>query len=136
MWPLMPKKFSLQALLVNNNDKIMKYRILNSIWLFIEPKVEVNLKVRTMGVAQRTGPIGSTSLPKVGRVFDPSTGTFDNIPFVDHKTIFGTTTTVWPKYKNLILNYNYFIYNFLVGSYRKLTYCHYWHENWKAYSPS
>lgn len=52
------------------------------------------LNVKSTGVVQRTWPIGTTPLPKQGRVFNANTGTFDNVPYVDNKKITATTTTV------------------------------------------
>jgi hypothetical protein len=47
-----------------------------------------------MGLVQRTYDIGSTPVPKVGRAFDPATGTFSSVPFVENKKIVATSTTV------------------------------------------
>ncbi len=59
-----------------------------------KPKVNVNLRVNSIGLAQRTWDIGTTQVPKQGRVFDSNTGTFNTENLVENKKIIATTTTV------------------------------------------
>ena len=47
-----------------------------------------------MGVVQRTSPIGTTTLLKEGKSFDPVTGTYNDVPYLEKKSLMGTTTTV------------------------------------------
>ncbi len=54
----------------------------------------MNLNIKSTGLVTRTVDLGTTAVPKVGKVFDPSTGTFDNVAYVENKKIVGTTTTV------------------------------------------
>jgi len=66
---------------------------------YAQPKMNINLRVSTLSVVQRNEKLGHTELPKIGRVFDPSTRTFDTVPFVDHKVLHATTTT-WAPTEN------------------------------------
>ena len=60
----------------------------------IAAKIDIDLRVRTIGVAQRTDPIGTTVIPKVGTAFDKATGTFNTVQYVEDKKLVSTSTTV------------------------------------------
>jgi len=52
--------------------------------------------VKTIGAVQRTSlpVIGETVLPKEARIFDKQTGTVDTVPYLEKKTLQGTSTIV------------------------------------------
>ena len=52
------------------------------------------MKIRSSALVQRTFDLGSTPSPQVGRAFNPSTGSFETVPFVQNNKIVATTTTV------------------------------------------
>lgn len=62
--------------------------------LFLGPKVDVNLKISSIGVVQRTNEIGNTPLLKNGKFFNSQTSEFETRPYVENKQIIATTTTV------------------------------------------
>ena len=67
---------------------------------YAAPKVDFDIKVSTLGVAQRSVPLGVTTLVKEGRAFDPRNGTFNTVGFVENKQIVGLTTAVRIIFKN------------------------------------
>jgi hypothetical protein len=65
---------------------------------YLEPKMNVNLDIKSLSMVQRTYQIGTTPEPSTERIFNPSSGTYDTVPSVVDRKIVATTSTVFKIY--------------------------------------